>query len=176
MASTGGAAATLATAATVDNVIDVADTVSDVSSIVSNKRTVNRIEKAVDMASKASEQYNSFVDKNQQMGQQVGSDKGMIDSMVGFVTDKLMSKPQRVRAIRNYIDSSLSPEFKLGLQNMSQTLVSDIKRNLQDGLSEVSQQKSEVLNQLKKERNDKKDLFEQRVNQLRMYKTELLTL
>ena len=174
--SSTGALSTIKSAATIDNVIDVADTVTDVGSIVSNKRSVNRMQKFVNMASNASEKYNTFVDKNQQLGQQSGSDKGMIDSMVGFITDKLMSKPQRVRLIRNYIDSSLSPEFMQGLQNMSQSLVSNIKINLENGVSEVLQQKNETLSLLKKERNDKKELFEQRINQLRIYKTELLTL
>ena len=80
VASTGGAAAgALTTAATVDNVIDVADTVSDVGSIISNQKTVGRMEKAVGFVTNATEKYNSFNESNQQMGQQVGSDKGMID-------------------------------------------------------------------------------------------------
>lgn len=177
VASTGGVAAgALTTAATVDNVIDVADTVSDVGSIISNQKTVGRMEKAVGFVTNATEKYNSFNESNQQMGQQVGSDKGMIDSLVGFVTDKMMSKPQRVRAIRNYIDGSLSPEFKSGLHDISQNLVNTIRCTLHEEASALIGQKTESLNQLKQELKEKKDLFDARMEQLREFKTILLTI
>lgn len=177
VASTGGVAAgALTTAATVDNVIDVADTVSDVGSIISNQKTVGRMEKAVGFVTNAKEKYNSFNESNQQMGQQVGSDKGMIDSLVGFVTDKMMSKPQRVRAIRNYIDGSLSPEFKSGLHDISQNLVNTIRCTLHEEASALIGQKTESLNQLKQELKEKKDLFDARMEQLREFKTILLTI
>lgn len=177
VASTGGAAAgALTTAATVDNVIDVADTVSDVGSIISNQKTVGRMEKAVGFVTNATEKYNSFKESNQQMGQQVGSEKGMIDSLVGFVTDKMMSKPQRVRAIRNYIDGSLSPEFKSGLHDISQNLINTIRCNLHEEASALIGQKTESLNQLKQELTEKKNLFYTRMEQLREFKTILLTI
>lgn len=167
--ATGGVAA-------IGNVVDAVDTVSDVGSIVSNKKTVGRIEKAVGFISNASEKYNSFNESNQQMGQQIGSDKGLIDSMVGLFTDKMMSKPQRVRAIRNYIDSSLTPEFKLQLSNISQSLVNSIRNNLQNEASILIGQKTDSLNQLKSEMKEKKDVFESRMEQLREFKTLLLTI
>lgn len=176
VASTGGAAGALTTAATVDNVIDVADTVSDVGSIISNQKTVGRMEKAVGFVTNATEKYNSFNESNQQMGQQVGSEKGMIDSLIGFVTDKMMSKPQRVRAIRNYIDGSLSPEFKSGLHDISQNLINTILCNLHEEASALIGQKTESLNQLKQELKEKKDLFYTRMEQLREFKTILLTI
>lgn len=172
VAASGGTAAGLTAAATVD----VADTVSDVASIVSNQRTVGRIEKAVHLVSNASDKYNSFNETNQRIGQQMGSDKGMIDSMVGFVTDKIMSKPQRVRAIRNYIDSSLTPEFKLQLSSASQSLVISIRNSLQNEASTLIGQKTHSLNQLKSEMKEKKEVFENRMKQLREYKTLLLTI
>lgn len=177
VASTGGGAAgALASAATVDNVIDVADTVSDVGSIISNQKSVSRIEKAAGFISNATEKYNSFNESNQQMGQQVGSDKGMIDSLVGLVTDKMMSKPQRVRAIRNYIEGSLSPEFKSGLQGISQYLINSIKCNLHNEASVLIGQKTDSLNQLKQELKEKKEQFEARIEQLRSFRTILLTI
>lgn len=177
VASTGGSAtAVLASAATVDNVIDVADTVSDVGSIISNQKSADRIEKVAGFISNATEKYNSFSQSNQQMGQQVGSEKGLIDSLVGLVTDKMMSKPQRVRAIRNYIDGSLSPEFKSGLQGISQSLINSIKCSLHDEASVFIGQKTDSLNQLKQELKERNNLFEERIEQLRSFKTFLLTI
>ena len=160
---------------TASNAIDIADTVTDVSSIISNRKTVSRMEKAVGIATKAVDKYQSIDQTNQQMGQQMGGNKGMIESMVGFVTDKVMSKPQRVRAIRNYIDSSLTPEFKNRLCDVSQQVVNSIKTVLQNETAQLIGQKTESLNQLKAELKERKDLFDQRMDQLREFKTILLT-
>ena len=177
VASTGGTAVgTLTTATTVDNVIDIADTVTDVGSMISNQKTVGRMERAVGFVTNATDKYNSFNELNQQMGQQVGSNKGMIDSLVGLVTDKMMSKPQRVRAIRNYIDGSLTPEFKSSLQSISQSLVSSIRCNLQSEASALIGKRTDSLNQLRNEMKEKKDLFDQRMKQLHEFKTILLTI
>lgn len=173
-ASGGTAAAPVVTSR--DKVIDIADTVSDIGSIVSNHRTVGRIEEAAVFVSKARDKYNSFNELNQQMGQQMGSNKGMVDSIVGLVTDKMMAKPQRARAIRNYIDSSLTPEFKLQLSNISQSLVNSIRTSLQSEASILIGQKTDALNQLKSEMKEKKEVFENRMEQLREFKTLLLTI
>ena len=96
--------------------------------------------------------------------------------MVGFVTDKLFSKPQRVRAVHNYIDSSLSPDFKNRLKEISQELVNIVRVSLNEEATEIINQKTNSLNQLKAERKEQKEQFEQRISQLREYKTLLLTI
>jgi len=175
VASTGGASA-VAAAATVDNAIDVADTVSDVSSIVSNNRTVDRIERVVSLAGKASDQFDTIDGYNQRAGQQVGANKGIVESMVGFVTDKTWGKPQRKRAIRNYMDNSLMPDFKREITVVGNQLIANIRISLQEEASETIDAKRSSLEKLKQERKDKKDAYNQRINQIRDYKHELMTL
>ena len=175
VASTGGASA-VAAAATVDNAIDVADTVSDVSSIVSNNRTVERIERVVSIAGKASDKFDTIDGYNQRAGQQVGAKKGIVESMVGFVTDKTMGKPQRKRAIRNYMDNSLMPDFKREITVVGNQLIANIRISLQEEASETIDAKRSSLEKLKQERKDKKDAYNQRINQIRDYKHELMTL
>ena len=175
IAATGGAAAGAATIATADNIIDIADTVTDVGGIISNQKTVSKMEKAVGFVTNAADKYQSINQTNQEMGQQMGSDKGLVESMVGFVTDKMMSKPQRTRAIRNYIDESLSPEFENGLREISQYIVNSIRTTLHNEAAQMIGQKTDSLNQLKMEQKEKKDLFDQRMEQLREFKNILLT-
>lgn len=175
VASTGGASA-VAAAATVDNAIDVADTVSDVSSIVSNNRTVDRIERVVSLAGKASDQFDTIDGYNQRAGQQVGANKGIVESMVGFVTDKTWGKPQRKRAIRNYMDNSLMSDFKREITVVGNQLIANIRISLQEEASETIDAKRSSLEKLKQERKDKKDAYNQRINQIRDYKHELMTL
>lgn len=178
VASTGGAAAGTAMAAVsdIDTAVDIIDTATDVGSMVSNRNTASRIERAVGFATEASKKYSTISNGSEQIGQQMGNKKGMVDSIVGLVTDNMMSKPQRVRAVRNYVDSSLAPDFKNGLKDISQRLISDIRNALQSGASQIIEQKTSSLNQLKTEMKEKKDLFEERMNKLREFQTTLLTL
>ena len=88
---------------------------------------------------------------------------------------KMMSKPQRARAIRNYINESLSPEFKNGLSDISQYIVNSIRTTLHNEVAQMIGQKTDSLNQLKMEMKEKKDLFDQRMDQLREFKNILLT-
>lgn len=175
VAATGGAAAGAATIATADNIIDIADTVTDVGGIISNQKTISRMEKAVSFVTNAADKYQSINQTNQEMGQQMGNDKGLVESMVGFVTDKMMSKPQRTRAVRNYIDEYLSPEFKNGLSDISQYIVNSIRTTLHNEAAQMIGQKTESLNQLKMELKEKKDLFDQRMDQFCEFKNILLT-
>lgn len=175
--STGGAAAGLGGAAlTIDTVADVADTATDVASIMSNRKTVSRIEKAVSFTEKAASKYNTIENYNQQIGQQTGASKGMVESLVGLATDKLMGKPQRKRAIHNYLDETLCPCFKQGIEQANQQVVLMIKTALNQEAADSIQQKKTALNQLKQERKDKSDAFAKRISQLRDYKNVLVTL
>lgn len=179
LAAAGGTAKAVSAASevtTVNNAIGIADTVSDVGSIVSNKRTVNRIERVVSLAGKASDQFDKIDGYNQRVGQQVGTNEGIVESMVGFVTDKAMGKPQRKRAIRNYMDNSLMPDFKREITVVGNQLIANIRISLQEEASETIDAKRSSLEKLKQERKDKKDAYNQRINQIRDYKHELMTL
>ncbi|MBO4598152.1 MAG: dynamin family protein [Bacteroidaceae bacterium] len=149
MASTGGAAAGAAASKTIE--------------------TVSKIEKATN-------KYKTIDQANLQMGQQMGNNKGLIDSIVGFATDNMISKPQRIRAIRNYIDDILAPEFNLQLDNISQTVESSIRSDLHSEASTLISQKTEELNQLKAEMAEKKEQFNQKMSKLREIKATLLTI
>lgn len=120
--------------------------------------------------------YKTIEDGAQRLSAKTGSNKDIIDNMVGLVTENLFSKPQRVRAIHNYIDTTLSPEFKERLCNISHQLIEAIRESLYADASEVIGQRTETLNQMKTERKEQIEQFNQRVNQLRDYKKRLLTL
>lgn len=175
VASTGGGAA-VAAATNVDNAIDIADTVSDVGSIISNNQTIDRIEKVVSIAGKTGDKFNAIEGYNQRAAQQVGANKGIVESMVGFVTDKTWGKPQRKRAIRNYMDNSLMPDFKREISVVGNQLITNIRMSLREEASEIIDARRSSLEKLKQERKDKKDAYNQKINRIRDYKHELMTL
>lgn len=173
--STAGTSA-LAAAATVDNVIDVADTVTDVSSMVSNNKTVNRIEKAANFIGKTTDKYSSIEEYNRKAAQQVGNDKGIVESLVGLATDKLAGKPQRRRAISNYMNDTLIPTFKREINNVSNQVVGMVDESLHKSASDIIEEKKQALSRLQDELKTKKNDYFNRINQLRDYKNVLITI
>jgi small GTP-binding protein len=177
VAAAGTAAAgTAAAVKNVDTAIDIADTATDVGSIISNEKIRRKLNKALDRVEAVKNQYGNIVQADAQMGQQAGSNKGMLDGLIGIVTDKMMSKPKRMKAISNYIDSTLLPEFRFALNNISMQLETSIGDALKAEASELIEQKTASLNQLRTEMKEKKALFDQRMAKLREYKTLLLTI
>ena len=158
------------------NILDAADTATDVMSIHSNNKTANRIEKTVSFVEMTTDKMSSIDRYNQMAGQQMGADKGIVESMVGFVTDKTMGKPQRKRAIHNYMDETLVPGFKSEMKRINNLVISSVITMLhQEAIDTIAQKKS-ALEQLQKEYNEQKAEYEKRITQLRDYRTLLVTL
>ena len=110
------------------------------------------------------------------MAQQVGNDKGIVESLVGFATDKLAGKPQRRRAISNYMNDTLIPTFKREINNVSNQVVSMVDEALHKSASDIIEEKKQVLYQLQDELKSKKNDYFNRINQLRDYKNMLITM
>ena len=170
----GGAAADLALSA--GGMLEAADIATDVGSIVSNQRHISRVQQAVSFVGKASEQYGNIEQMNANAGQQVGANKGIIEGMVGFVTDKAMGKPQRRRAIREYIDGTLTPQFKRAMGENSRMVIDILYKKLHDEALVTISEKKQALEALQQENKEKKESYQQRVETLRDYQNELLTL
>lgn len=175
-ASTATTAATTATEAiAASKVIDIVDTASDVGSIISNRKTTKRVEKAIEFAGKVNENMDSVNSYENKYSQQAGSQKGIVESMVGFVTERVMAKPQRRRVIREYLDTTLIPEFKNKLSNMSQLIV----QGIMDALKQEAKVKFETITssiqELKQLKTTEENQYEERINMLRAFKKEITT-
>lgn len=169
----GGGAVAVATA---DDILDTADTVTDVMSMHSNIKMTSRIEKAVNAVGLATDGMSYIDEYNQKVGQQMGSDKGLIESMVGFVTDKTMGKPQRKKAIRDYMDGTLAPSFKSEMERINHLVISSVDTMLRQEAADIIAQKKATLEQLRMEYKEKKVEYEKRISQLRDYRNVLITL
>lgn len=167
----GGAAAE--TALEIATVADIADTVTDVGSMISNKNTVSRIQQAVSLAGQTSEQYSNIQSYNQNIGQQMGASKGIVESMVGFVTDKTMGKPQRRRAIHDYMDVTLIPGFKSEISRIASSLSQLIRNALYQEAESTIAEMTDALEELNRIKKEKKDEYDKRLTLLRDYKNEL---
>lgn len=98
-----------------------------------------------------------------------------LDSLISFVTDKLLAPPKRRKVIRDYIDTTLSPEFKGKMEIVSQNLVENIRTMLQQIVADTISEKNQSITELKTSMADNKKVFETRIKEFKGYKTELLT-
>lgn len=166
-AGTAGAAGTVATTVAASKAVDLIDTATDVGSIIFTRKMMKRIAKTEEFAGKAVDKYNKI---------EKADEKGILSSMVGFATERLLSKPQRVRAVRNYVDGTLAPEFKSQMENLSQSVVNMVRGGLQNDASEMIAQKTAMLNELKEQCSEHKAEFARRKETLKQYKEKLLTI
>lgn len=175
VASTGGAVAA-ASAMTLDTAADIADTVTDVGSMMSNRKTASRIERAADFIQCTNNKMTTIDQANAEYGQRVGSSKGLVESMVGFITDKTLGKPQRRKAIHSYIDCTLLPNFKEQLSIMSTSLLFDIEKFIQEQAEEKISEANAALEELKRLKKEQHAAFMEKVDALRDFKNKILTL
>lgn len=166
-AGTAGAAGTVATTVAASKAVDIVDTATDVGSIIYTRKMMKRIAKTEEFAGKAVDKYNKI---------EKADEKGILSSMVGFATERLLSKPQRVRAVRNYVDGTLAPEFKSQMENLSQSVVNMVRGGLQNDASEMIAQKTVMLNELKEQCSEHKAEFARRKETLKQYKEKLSTI
>lgn len=166
-AGTAGAAGTVATTVAASKAVDIIDTATDVGSIIYARNMMKRIAKTEEFAGKAIDKYNKI---------EKADNKGILSSMVGFATERLLSKPQRVRAVRNYVDGTLAPEFKSQMENLSQSVVNMVRGGLQNDASEMIAQKTAMLNELKEQCSQHKAEFVRRKETLKQYKEKLSTI
>lgn len=178
-AAAGGAAAAGSAAAegalTVGTAINAADTVTDIGSVIANRSMVKRMEKVVKYGQKGIEKYDTIDNFNNSGVGQSGVGKGMIDSLVGFIAEKTMSKPQRSRAIRMYIDDSLSPEFKSQLHNAETQVVQTAKAVLMQAAQSAVDELTSQLTKLQQEFKSNKSEAERHKTELRELQTKILT-
>lgn len=166
-AGTAGSAGTVATTVAASKAVDIVDTATDVGSIIYTRKMMKRIAKTEEFAGKAVDKYNKI---------EKADKKGILSSMVGFATERLLSKPQRVRAVRNYVDGTLAPEFKSQMENLSQSVVNMVRGSLQNDASEMIAQKTAMLNELKEQCSEHKAEFARRKETLKQYKEKLSTI
>ena len=166
-AGAASAAGTVATTVAASKAVDIVDTATDVGSIIYTRKMMKRIAKTEEFAGKAVDKYNKI---------EKADKKGILSSMVGFATERLLSKPQRVRAVRNYVDGTLVPEFKSQMENLSQSVVNMVRSSLQNDASEMIAQKTAMLNELKEQCSEHKAEFARRKETLKQYKEKLSTI
>ncbi len=101
---------------------------------------------------------------------------GLVTHLVGLFTDKAMGKPQRRRAIHEYMDGTLVPNFTSEIKSLSRYLTSSISDALHKEAAQSINEMTEALEQLRTQMREQKQNYQNRINELRAYKNELLNI
>lgn len=183
IATAGGTTATVGTGSAVSTgvgtitqktgvVLKAADTISDVANVASNMQLRKTVEQAQRIAQQTPAALGKVEQFNQNAGQGVGYSKGIVEGFVSKITSN-MGKPQRQRAIHEYIENSLNPEFRVKMWEVSKGILSIIRNTLLTEASELVAQKQQSLEALEKQYETSQIEFVNRRSTLMNYREEL---
>ena len=169
----GVAGSAMAKYGATDLVVDAAQT----AMILNNRNNIAQNQPtATERPTKIEEfkqKYGEYEQQNQELGQKMGMKGGIVESLVGLVTESTMGKPQRRRAVHEYMDSTLMPNFKVSVKRNCDALLSGIHKNLLNDATATITEVKESLGTLKEEKRTKENEFRIKIKQLNDYSITL---
>ena len=186
----------------IEKTVDVLDTASDVGSIISNRNMRKKIEELNEQTKKKSDEDKESASSKQSTGNKImqqvysiASDtpayfekvddcnsaiqqrleqqkKGIVEGFVSKITNN-MGKPQRQRAIHEYIDLTLIPHFEGQMRQVSSGVLEAIKTTLKQEAEALMAQKRQNLEELEQQYRVSREAFNARRETLLGYKKEL---
>lgn len=186
-AAGGAAAAGTATGTAVEGTIATgtviaADAATDVAATAYTANKINKLSKMAKVAEKAKvakqyiDDFNENIDTvkqyDQSLGQKSGMNRAIIETSVGWVTE-FFAKPARQRAVNNYIDGTLIPEFRLQIQSVSSNLLREITSLLRQEAANSCGNIRANLQSLKSALNEKKEEYAQKIKTYKQYIIQL---
>lgn len=137
--------------------------------IVAGGMISRSIAKATSYAGKVTTQMGKIQEADQQLQQKIGTNRGLIETATGWITDKITGKPARVRAVNNYLDGTLVPEFRDLLYNVRTNLLRIISDTIhQEADSQISSMEQALI-QMKEQLANNKQAITQRREVLKSY-------
>ena len=160
-------------------IISTADTVSDIASIQSNRNTRKKILEQAQNGGRyfkeVQQNIKTYDDYNSKAGQMIKPTQklGFMEAIVGSATDGIIGKPERKRTINNFLRNHLNPEFKSKLSIISDELLRDMQKSLNQEAETVITQLEEQLTELDLQRKSEKEKFNSYINSLKQYYEQL---
>ena len=101
--------------------------------------------------------------------------KGPVEGMVSKVTE-FFAKPQKQRAINDFVITTLVPSFESQLSWITDQLLSMIQAQLNEEAHWTVEQHKNNLEMLKKEKSEQSESYKNRMNQYNQYKNEIISI
>ena len=183
-AAAGGAAATgAATAgsavATETATVVAADIATDAAATAYTAHKINKLQKLGKKAVAAEKFIGDVSNKieevksgEQALGEKVGMNRGLIETSVGWVTD-FFAKPARQKAVNEYIDGTLLPEFRLKITNLGNTILREISTIVTRESQSASDAIRQNLEAMKMNLTEKKEEYARKMEMYKEYSEQL---
>ena len=126
-------------------------------------------EKAKIIAKEVNTQMSNIESTDEQIQKKTGINRGLIETATGWITDKITGKPARIRAVNNYLDGTLIPEFKGLLYNVRTNLVRMIGDTVRQEADAQISSMEQALVQMKEQLDSNKQVLNQRREELKSY-------
>ena len=126
-------------------------------------------EKVKSYAEKVSTQMKDIESADDKIRKNTGINRGLIETATGWITDKITGKPARIRAVNNYLDGTLIPEFKGLLYNVRTNLVRIIGDTVRQEADAQISSMEQALVQMKEQLDSNKQVLNQRREELKSY-------
>jgi predicted GTPase len=165
-----GAATKMVAAVNSDKVIDLVDTATDIGSMISNQKTMQTMQQLTNETLQGSETLDQY---DSQMARCIPifreRQAGLIEQLIGKITDRTHAKPQRERLINEYVSGSLEPEFEEKLTLISENIISSLEQTLSLESENRTAQLNQTLQSLLEERRSAQDAYGQKISTLKTY-------
>lgn len=99
--------------------------------------------------------------------------QGLLDNLVGVVTDKSLGKPHRRKAIQEYLDFTLIPNYSKGLSKITAMVIDSFSDNVVARTSERLNELKKAISQAQKDYMENESAYLNRIHCLKGYLIEL---
>ena len=168
-AAAGGAAAARGAAAAKGAAGAAASTSTKISKLA---KVANKAEKAKEFVDGVSENMEKTQKYNTDLGKKTGVNRGIIETSIGWITE-FFAKPARQRAVNNYIDGTLIPEFRQQILSVSSDIFREISTLLRSEATSCSENIQANLKSLKASLSERKEEYANKMQTYKQYITEL---
>ncbi len=172
----GAGAAGAATTASTATTVSLVDTATDIGGMVYMGKTAKKLQDAKNKVNLISNNLDKINDYEETLRQHTRTPKGIVTSLVGFATDNLVGKPQRRRAIHEYMEEILLPEFNAQIESMTSKVIGIIRQLLNQETEDSINEFIAAIKELQTTKNNEKTEYEKRVSLLKEYKKYLSTI
>lgn len=147
--------------------IEAADMVLDAGSIIATTKIMSKMKKGSEFVNKVQTKYDEIDSEDR-------SRNGAFQSFIGSITDRTLAKPQRRRAIHQYLDSTLLPSYRQGLESITDTIISIVSSAITSAVATRVEELSSAITTLQQDRRDNELKYKERIALLKHYRSEIL--
>lgn len=163
------------------NAANLVDTATDLASIYSNKKTRDALKESQNQTTPekkdingkiraGAEKVQNFVETANKVTEAGG---GFVTKIVGNITDSFFGKPQRQRAIKDYLNNTLLPEFKENMSYISDAIITGVTALLQQEATSKIEGINQNIQELKQLHKQQEEVFKNKVNRLTELKNKI---